>query len=75
MVNHKRSNKSPNYVIRIQGHFDPCWAAWFDDFSVTSEPNGDTLLTGYLPDQAALYGLIIRLQNMGITLLSVNIFE
>lgn len=75
MVKNMSLNKSPNYVIRIQGHFDPSWTAWFDDFSITCEPDGDTLLIGYIPDQAALYGLITRLQNMGITLLSVNQIE
>jgi len=75
MVDRKSPNKSPNYAIRIRGHFDPSWAAWFDGFSVTNEPGGDTLLTGYIPDQAALYGLITKLQNTGITLLSVNMIE
>lgn len=72
MVNRKNLNKTPNYIISIQGHFDPSWTVWFYDFFITCEPGGDTLLTGYLPDQPALYGLITRLQNMGITLLSIN---
>lgn len=75
MVNLNTPNMSPKYVIRIRGHFDPSWAAWFDDFSVTCEPNGDTLLTGFIRDQPALYGLINRLQSIGITLLSVNQIE
>lgn len=75
MFNRKNLNQSPNYVIRIQGHFDQSWEAWFDDFTITCEPGGGTLLTGYIIDQPALYGLITRLQNMGITLLSVNQIE
>ena len=75
MFNRNGFNKSPNYVIRIQGHFDSSWEAWFDDFLITCEPGGDTLLAGYVADQPALYGLITRFQNMGITLLSVNQIE
>jgi len=72
MDNSKDLNQSLNYHIRIQGHFQPCWEGWFDNLTITCEPDGNTLLSGYLPDQAALYGLIQKLQNLGITLCSIN---
>jgi len=75
MAENQNLNRLPNYKIRIQGHFDPSWEIWFDDLMITCEPDGNTLLWGYIPDQPALYGLITRLQNMGITLISINQVE
>jgi hypothetical protein len=65
-------NQAANYQIRIKGHFDRFWEDWFDGLTTVCEPDGNTLLIGYLPDQPALYGLIIKLQEMGITLLAIN---
>ena len=61
-----------NYQIRVRGQLDPQLAAWFGDFTLTPTPNGDTLITGIMMDQAALYGVIGRCRDLGITLLSVN---
>jgi len=60
------------YQIRIKEHLDAPWADWFGGMTVTPEDNGETLLTGPVVDQAALYGLLKRLRDLGITLLSVN---
>ncbi len=60
------------YQIRIKGHLDPKLSGWFSDFAVMHTPNGDTLLTGIVNDQAALYGLLERCRDFGVTLISVN---
>ena len=60
------------YQIRLKGHLDPRHAEWFDGFTMTLRPNGETMLIGKVVDQAALYGLLIRIRDLGIPLLSVN---
>ncbi len=60
------------YQIRIEGHLGPKWTDWFGDVSITLEDNGETLLTGPVVDQAALHGLLKRVRDLGMTLLSVN---
>lgn len=59
------------FEIRVHGHLSPEWAAIFDGMEVTCLPDGDTTLTGLL-DQAALYGVLLRLRDLGLTLVSVN---
>jgi hypothetical protein len=60
------------YVVRIRGHLDPGWSTWFDSLTISQEDDGTTTLTGPLVDQAALYGLLGRLRDVGATLLSVE---
>jgi hypothetical protein len=60
------------YQIRITGHLDSRWMAWFDGLTITLEENGDTLLTGPVVDQAALYGLLRKVRDLGLPLVSVN---
>lgn len=63
----------PNhYRIRIKGHLDPDWSAWFDGLTITHTTGGETVLAGPLADQAALYGLLEKARNLNLTLLSVN---
>jgi hypothetical protein len=73
----KRSLKpDPNqptvYQIRIKGHLSPQWTDWFDGLTITLEENGDTLLTGPVIDQAALHGLIKKVRDLGMPLLSIT---
>lgn len=63
------------YEIRVQGHLDKGWAEWFDGLSINHEANGETLLAGSLPDQAALHGVLNRLRDLSIQLISVNPIE
>jgi hypothetical protein len=63
------------YRIRIDGHLDLTWSGWFDDLAIRQEHDGTTTLTGPLVDQAALYGLLSRLRDLGATLLSVEQVE
>ena len=60
------------YQIRIKGHLDPRWTEWFGGLTITLEDNGDTLLTGSVVDQAALHGLLKKVRDLGMPLLSVN---
>ena len=60
------------YQIRLQGHLDVQWADWFEGLTVTLAANGETLLTGPLVDQAALYGLLKKVRDLGMPLLAVN---
>ena len=60
------------YRIRIRGHLDPALSAWFDSLTVAQADDGTTELTGPLADQAALFGLLARLRDLGATLLLVE---
>jgi hypothetical protein len=63
------------YEIRIKGHLDDRWAAWFGGLTITLEDNGDTLLTGPVVDQAALHGLLRKVRDVGMPLIAVNRIE
>jgi len=60
------------YQILIKEALDPEWSAWFDDMTITRDTAGATILEGPVIDQAALYGLIGRARDLGLTLLAVN---
>ena len=60
------------YEIRIQGHLDNRWTDWFDGLTITLKDNGETLLTGPVVDQAALHGLLKKVRDLGMPLISVN---
>jgi hypothetical protein len=60
------------YEIRLKGHLDSRWVKWFDGMDITLEENGNTLLSGHLADQAALHGLLKKVRDVGLPLLSVN---
>jgi hypothetical protein len=59
------------YKIRLKGHLDDKWADRFEGLTITLEDNGDTLLTGPVVDQAALHGLLKKVRDLGMPLLSV----
>ena len=68
--------RSPvGYIVRIAGHLDAHWSAWFGDFILTREPDGTTTLRGIVADQAELHGLLVKVRDLGVTLLSVEIIE
>jgi hypothetical protein len=59
------------YEIRLEGHLDNRWAAWFDGLSLTHETDGTTLIRGPVVDQASLHGLLQKVRDMGLPLVSV----
>lgn len=63
------------YQIRIKGHLGSQWTDWFGGLTITLEDNGDTLLTGPVVDQAALYGLLRKVRDSGMSLVSVHRVE
>ena len=63
------------YQIRIKGHLGDQWTDWFDGLTITLEEGGETLLTGPVVDDAALHGLLKRVRDLGMPLLSVNRVE
>ncbi|MCL4487132.1 MAG: hypothetical protein M1570_03260 [Chloroflexi bacterium] len=60
------------YQIRIKGHLSSQWTDWFGGLKITLEEDGDTLLTGLVIDQAALHGLLKKVRDLGMPLISVN---
>jgi len=60
------------YQIRIRGHLDSHWTDWFGNMTISLENNGDTIVTGPVVDQAALHGLLKRVRDLGMPLISVN---
>jgi hypothetical protein len=63
------------YEIRLKGHLGSQWTDWFEGLTITLEDNGDTLLTGPVIDQAALHGLLKKVRDLGLPLLSVSPLE
>jgi hypothetical protein len=63
------------YEIRLKGHLNNRWADWFGEVAITLEDDGNTLLTCPVIDQAALHGLLKRVRDLGMPLLSVNFVE
>jgi hypothetical protein len=68
-------DESMVYQIRIKGHLDSQWVGWFDGLVIEPQENGNTLLTGPVVDQAALYGLLRKVRDIGLPLLSVSCIQ
>jgi hypothetical protein len=76
MANKPNSKADPNspmvYEIRIKGHLGRRWTAWFEGMTIAQAGNGETLLTGPVVDQAALYGMLRKVRDLGLPLVAVN---
>ena len=66
------SNRPVVYEIRLAGHLPARWSTWFEGLAVAPEPDGTTRLSGPVVDQAALYGLLKKVRDTGLTLIAVN---
>jgi len=60
------------YQIRVRGHLSSRWAEWFDGLTIENQPNGEALICGPVADQAALHGLIAKVRDLNLPLISVN---
>ena len=67
-----QADDSREYEIRVNGHLDARWSAWFDGLSLTKEPDGTTVISGPVVDQAALHGLLQKLRDVGMPLISIT---
>jgi hypothetical protein len=63
------------YDIRLKGHLDDHWSAWFDNLTIRNEANGKMVLHGPFADQAALHGVLIRIRDLGLPLLAISAVE
>lgn len=63
------------YQIKVIGDLDPKWEDWFGGFTIDPQPGNSTMLTGTVEDQAALHGLLAKIRDLGLSLLSVNRVE
>ena len=63
------------YRLRVQGHLDDRWSAWFGGLTLTQDTDGTTSLSGIVADQAELHGLLTKVRNLGITLISVEAID
>jgi hypothetical protein len=61
--------------IRVKGHLSSQWTDWFRGLEIENQPGGAAVLSGTLPDQAALYGILNRMRDLGLELISLNCFE
>lgn len=63
------------YQICVRGHLDPAWADWFEGLVIDHAENGNTILMGPVTDQSALYGILNKLSDLGLVLISANQLE
>jgi hypothetical protein len=59
------------YSITVKGHLDPRWSEWFDGLTITNLGSGQTIMAGRLPDQAALHGVLAKIRDLGLPIISV----
>ena len=72
MTNQQDNFEVTNYHIRVKGHLDKKWADWFEGFVMTSRGDDETLLSGAVMDQAALHGLLTKIRDLGLVLITVE---
>jgi hypothetical protein len=63
------------YRLRVDGHLDEHWSPWFGDLTLTHESDGTTSLSGVVSDQAGLHGLLMKVRDLGVTLISVEVID
>ncbi len=75
MRDEKMSTSQDTYQIKVNGKLDSKWKDWFDGFVIVPQPGEETLLSGTVADQAALYGLLAKIRDLGLPLISVKWME
>ena len=71
MTNGYEFDQPTEYQIRLKGTLDTSWSEWFDGFTITAQ-EGETLLSGIVPDQSALHGILAKINDLGLSLISVT---
>lgn len=71
----RRPHAPADYELRVEGHLDENWSTWFDGMAVTREDDGTTTLRGLVADQAALHGLLTKVRDLAVTLISVEVID
>jgi hypothetical protein len=75
-MTHTPKRQAPSgYRLQVEGHLDEHWSSWFGDLTLTHEDDGTTCLTGAVADQAELHGLLTKIRNLGVTLVSVAVVD
>jgi hypothetical protein len=75
-MSHTAKRQGPTaYRLRVEGHLAQRWSAWFDDLTLHRENDGTTSLSGAVTDQAELHGLLTKIRDLGITLISVEVID
>lgn len=72
MSDDREFDKPSQYQIRVKGHLDDSWSEWLDGLTITHEEDDTTVLTGTVADQSALYGLLIKLRDLCLTLIAIK---
>ena len=75
MTSTPRQQAPTGYRLRVAGHLDDHWSPWFGDLTVTHEGDGTTSLSGLVADQAELHGLLRKVRDLGVTLISVAVID
>jgi hypothetical protein len=75
MTDGRAFDRQRAYQIRVKGSLDGKWSDWFDGFTITAQENEESVLTGPVADQAALHGLLAKIRDLGLPLLSVKRVE
>jgi hypothetical protein len=70
-----RKEGSVYYEIRVKGLLDPAWSEWFEELTITPLPQGETQISGWITDESALHGILVRIRNLNLALLSVKRFD
>ena len=75
MTSTPREQAPARYRLRVAGHLDDHWSPWFGDLTLTHESDGTTSLSGLVSDQAELHGLLRKVRDLGVTLISVAVID
>ena len=69
------NKQQTSYKIFVQGYLDQGWSEWFDGWTIEHREDGSTMLMGTVPDQTALHGVLVKIRNLGLTLISLKMID
>ena len=71
----KNKRRGKYYQIQVKGHLEARWSQWFNGLTIRNISNGEAILSGYVVDQAALHGILIKVRDLGLPLVSVHYLD